>query len=246
MALRVTTLAERPHLADATADMPSAWPTFMLNDPMADLYYPFCARDHAEHILVADDDTDPDVPVARAYTVPFALAGDELPDDGWDGVIRRSHLAKERGRERDRISALEISIRPDLLGKGLSGVMLDAMRGNAIRLGFSELVAPVRPNQKHVEPETPMEEYAFRIREDGLPYDAWLRVHVRAGARIAKVAPRSMTISGTLDEWRGWTGLPFDTPGQQIVPKALSPVHVDLVQDHAVYVEPNVWVVHTL
>jgi len=28
------------------------------------------------------------------------------------------------------------------------------------------------------------------------------------------------------------------------VPGALVPVHVDLVQDHAVYVEPNVWMVH--
>ena len=43
-----------------------------------------------------------------------------------------------------------------------------------------------------------------------------------------------------------WTGLPFDTTGDVIVPKALVPVHVDVTHDHAVYVEPNVWVQHDL
>ena len=33
------------------------------------------------------------------------------------------------------------------------------------------------------------------------------------GAEVVKVCPRAMTISGTLEEWRGWTGLPFDTSG---------------------------------
>ena len=56
-------------------------------------------------------------------------------------------------------------------------------------------------------------DYAFRTRDDGLPVDPWLRVHVRAGGRIDRVAPRSMGIPGTVEEWREWTGLPFDTTG---------------------------------
>jgi hypothetical protein len=63
---------------------------------------------------------------------------------------------------------------------------------------------------------------------------------------IERIAPRSMTIPGTLAEWRGWTGLPFDTTGPVYVPQALTPVHCDVAQDHAVYVEPNVWVRHRL
>jgi hypothetical protein len=47
-------------------------------------------------------------------------------------------------------------------------------------------------------------------------------------------------------KWRTWTGLPFDKTGPSIVPGALSPVHVSLEQDHAVYVEPNLWVHHRL
>jgi hypothetical protein len=38
----------------------------------------------------------------------------------------------------------------------------------------------------------------------------------------------------------------FAAPGPVAVPGALVPVHVSLEQDHAVYVEPNVWVRHTV
>jgi hypothetical protein len=55
-----------------------------------------------------------------------------------------------------------------------------------------------------------------------------------------------MTIPGTLEQWRSWTGLPFAESGDVEVPSALVPVHVDVEADHAVYVEPNVWVHHEL
>jgi hypothetical protein len=58
-----------------------------------------------------------------------------------------------------------------------------------------------------------MQEYAYRKRNDGLPADAWLRVHIRAGGRIEKVAPLSQMVLGTLAQWREWTGLPFDATG---------------------------------
>jgi hypothetical protein len=55
-----------------------------------------------------------------------------------------------------------------------------------------------------------------------------------------------MVMAGSLAQWREWTGLPFDRTGDVIVPEALVPVHCDAEHDHAVYVEPNVWVEHTL
>jgi uncharacterized protein (AIM24 family) len=55
-----------------------------------------------------------------------------------------------------------------------------------------------------------------------------------------------MVIAGTLAERRAWTGLHFAANGPVLVPGALSPVHVALDQDHAVYVEPNLWVSHPL
>ena len=141
-------------------------------------------------------------------------------------------------------SALEIVIKQERLGTGISSVMVKALRDNAFRLGHEVLHAPVRPSQKSEEPETPMSEYASRVRDDGLPYDPWLRVHVRAGGKILKVCPLSMTIPGTIAEWREWTGLPFDTDGPILVEGALSPVLASVTHGSAVYIEPNVWVEH--
>jgi GNAT superfamily N-acetyltransferase len=195
----------------------------------------------SEFVLVGQDEVGE--VVACAYSVPFLLGDEALPDNGWDFVIRNGLLTNLRGDEPDAISAVEIAVRPDRQGTGLSPRMLAAMRDNAARQGFSQLVAPVRPSAK-TDPHEPMPAYASRIREDGLPADPWLRVHVRAGGRIEKVASRSMVVPGTLAEWREWTGLPFDQTGPVVVPRALSPVHCDLEHGVAVYVEPNVWVVH--
>lgn len=91
-----------------------------------------------------------------------------------------------------------------------------------------------------------MSEYAFRTRADGLPEDPWLRIHVRAGGVIDKIAPASMVVGASLASWRRWTGLPFDVGGRVEVPGALSLVHCAPGDDHGVYVEPNVWVRHRL
>jgi hypothetical protein len=42
-----------------------------------------------------------------------------------------------------------------------------------------------------------------------LPFDPWLRKHVRLGGTIAKVALSSMFIQGTVAEWQDWTGIDF-------------------------------------
>jgi hypothetical protein len=85
-----------------------------------------------------------------------------------------------------------------------------------------------------------------RTRDDGLPVDPWLRVHVRAGGQIRNIAPTSMTIPGTLAQWREWTGLAFDASGSVHVPGALVPVMCAAEHDYGMYVEPNVWVHHRL
>jgi GNAT superfamily N-acetyltransferase len=244
--LFVTTLAERPDLAPMLDDFPDAWPEFMRNDPTANLYYGDEARAYAEYVLIAIDRDAPSRAVAKGYSVPFTWGQDELPAGGWDTVVQRAALDRIAGRRGNFVSAVEIAVQPDLRGTGLSSVLVDGLRSNAARLGYDALVAPVRPSAKHQHPDVPIADYAGWTRDDGLPVDPWLRVHVRAGGVIERVAPRSMTIPGTLAEWRGWTGLPFDTTGPVYVPQALTPVHCDVAQDHAVYVEPNVWVRHRL
>ena len=63
----------------------------------------------------------------------------------------------------------------------------------------------------------PIEVYAALVREDGMPRDSWLHVARPAGGRIVGTCERAMVIPGTLDEWRPWTGLPFDESGPVVV-----------------------------
>lgn len=58
--------------------------------------------------------------------------------------------------------------------------------------------------------------------------------------------PAGRRLAASLLQWRRWTGLPFDTDGEVVVPGVLAPVLVSTTHDIAVYVEPNVWVLHTL
>jgi GNAT superfamily N-acetyltransferase len=250
--LTVTTFAQRPDLLDKVfgPEIQSAVPEFMRHDPVAMLYFGQLDR-YREFGLVAVDPAEPDRPVARAFSAPFALRDgtrgrEELPDGGWDAVIRWTDEDRRSGHRATVVSALEITVAPRLQRRGTSRLMLNALRENARRLGFADLYAPLRPTDKHLEPLTSFAEYVGRQRPDGLPHDSWVRTHVRAGARIVKVAACSMIIAGTVAEWTQWTGLAFSASGPAIVPGALSPIHVSLEQDHAVYVEPNLWVQHRL
>jgi hypothetical protein len=189
-------------------------------------------------------------PVARGRAIGFNLADRspdrELPAGGWEQVMVWGFRDRRTSQPPDTVSALEVAIAAKYLGRGLSGRMLAAMREAARSAGYGELVAPVRPNGKHRHPELTVGQYARTTRDDGLPIDPWLRVHVRAGGVIDKVAPVALVVSGSLAQWRSWTGLAFDHDGPVDVPGALVPVHCNLSEDFAVYVEPNVWVRHAL
>jgi hypothetical protein len=240
--VRVVTLQERPDLADAA--FPDTWPEFMYHDAVADGLYGAMIAAFPQFSLVglAGDGE----PVAKAVTLPFTGRLDALPDNGYDAIILGAAADRATGRTGTLVGAVEVTVQVDRRGTGLSGLMLDAVRRNARRLGFDDVVVALRPNRKHLHPHLPLHAYVRQVRDDGLPIDPWLRTHVRAGGRIVGVAPRSMTITGALAEWRAWTGLPFDTDGEVLVPQALTPVRCDLSADLAVYIEPNVWIHHPL
>jgi GNAT superfamily N-acetyltransferase len=244
--IEITTLAERPGVIEQMYDFSAdVWPEFMFHDRLGDALMYQVFRFFPEQCVVATQD---DEVVAHGRSIPFVFPDEdrkELPDGGWDQVLVWGVTDHRRERETTASSALEIVIRPSHAGTGLSYLMLAAMKDAVRRRGHDVLYAPVRPNGK-TDPDVPMSAYITMVRDDGLPVDPWLRVHVRSGAEIVKVAPTSMVIAGSLAEWRQWTGLPFDTDGDVHVPKALAPVHCSLAHDRAVYVEPNVWVRHDL
>src|SRR4051794_22260495 len=198
--LAVVTLADRPDLRAQlfSAEFQAGLPEFMRHDPAATLYYGDGNFDrYVDFAFAAVDREQPDRAIARAFSVPFAFRDGsperaELPDDGWDRVIRWAYEDWREGRPPNAISALEINVLAPYRGRGIAQLMLAAMQDNSRARGFADLYAPLRPSDKHAEPLTPFADYVARRRADGMPYDSWLRTHVRVGAQIVKPAPTSM------------------------------------------------------
>lgn len=240
--MEIVSLADRPELRSRYGEIGNNWPTFMQKSPVAARCFGPLGDNHPELQLMM---LDGDRPIGLLHAVPIAWAGPEsLPDRGWDAALEAGSYGLPEPTV--AVSLIEAMLDPAYNGKGLSSGLIAAARERVGSLGYQHLVGPVRPNRKHLEPRTPMADYIGRTREDGLPADPWLRVHVRLGGTIVRICPLSMTITGTPEQWRSWTGLPFDRTGTVEVPGALTPVHVDLEGDHVVYVEPNVWVHHRL
>jgi hypothetical protein len=230
--MEIFTLRERSDLRPLifSSNLESVWPEFMKHDATANLYFAPCMLDrYLDYVFAGIDDGKV---VARGFSVPFAFNTNdraELPDGGWDQVIRWAHEDSMIRRTPTALSALEISLLPEARGSGNSLALLNAMKSCAKAKGLTSLFAPVRPNQKHLQPRMPMLEYVNKVGSDGLPIDSWLRTHLRAGGKVVKIAPCSMTIVGSLFDWSRWTGKPFDRSGEVMVAGALSPVMVSLV-----------------
>ncbi len=236
------TVRDRPDLVRQMWDLPSPWPTFMQQDVVSDFTYDLLPVRYPEYQLLA---VDGDQVRARVNAVPYAWTGvdEDLPETGWDFALGMAFRPEMPGAA-TAVCLIEARIHPEMAGTGLGTDLLLAARENAASLGYAHLLAPLRPTRKHLEPDTPIEEYVRRTRPDGTPFDPWLRSHLRLGGRLARICHAAMTIAGSLAEWRAWTSLPFDTSGTVHVEGALNPVHVSVENDYAVYVEPNVWIVH--
>lgn len=180
-------------------------------------------------------------PVARGRCLPVRWDGtlDDLPA-GIDGAIERGF--EEVGA--NVLCALLVAVPGAAQGRGISRVALEAMVDLARQHRLEALIAPVRPSWKERYPLAPIERYAAWRRPDGLPFDPWLRVHERLGAKILRPEPESLRITGTVAEWESWIGLPLPESGDYVFPHGLAPLHVELDQDAAHYWEPNVWMRH--
>lgn len=223
------------------------WPEFMLHDvvPNENWHELF---DRFEEYQFALWDTKTNRMAAMGNSLPLHWDKDlsELPEGGWDWVFLQAIENHKNGVVPNIQSAIQIAIHPDYQSQGLSTLMVKAMRAIGKSKGFENLVAPVRPNQKSKYPLTSIDDYIQWTTDDGLPFDAWLRVHVRAGARIIKPCHQAMTIRGTRTEWEDWTKLKFPQSGEYVIPGALNPMKMDVEKDEGIYIEPNVWMVHEI
>lgn len=240
--LEIFTAAERPDLwesAESKGLFDGVWPVFNLHGNHTGRYRSILFTRHPSLQALVVDRRSHRL-VGRGLTIPFYWDGtlDDLPA-GRDAVGLR---ALDDSRKPTALSALAAEVDPDFQGHGLSRNLVTAMALLARRSGLAPLVAPVRPTWKDRYPLVPIERYATWRREDGWPFDPWIRVHERLGGRILRCEPRSLEISAPVRDWEAWTGMRFPEDGVYVIPGGLAPLAVE--GGFGEYYEPNVWMVH--
>jgi len=237
-----------PDYRDRAGELSEAsWPEFMLHDPIAyENWHELFDRFSEYQFALLDTETGRMAAMANSLPFYWTQSLDDLPEGGWDWVLLKAVEDHKAGIQPNIQSAIQINIHPDYRSQRLSARMVEAMRAIGQSRGFEYLVAPVRPTQKSSYPLISIDDYIKWTNEAGLPFDAWLRVHARLGAKIIKPCHEAMTISGSRTEWEDGTGLKFPQSGQYVIPGALNAIELDLKKDHGIYVEPNVWMVHSL
>ena len=239
---KVFTAAERPDLwwaVQSESRFSSLWPEYNHHGNHSGRYFGALFPHHADlQVLVVDDRIDE--VVARGRTIPFRWDGTlaDLPR-GIDAVGRR---AVEEAAVPTSLSALAAEVVTEYQGTGLSGVVLEAMGSVSRQRGLGPLVAPVRPSRKDRYPLIPIDRYVQWRRQDGLPFDPWIRVHTRLGGSLLRPEPMSMEITGPVRDWEEWVAMEFPEDGEYVFPGGLAPLSVRQGTGH--YWEPNVWMLH--
>ena len=248
MPFKTFTLRERPEREDEFDRLSDvSWPRFLRQRDALGYgqYWPQLFTTWADWQLLLIDGMGPTIAVTHAVPLVWDGTTDDLPDSIAD-ILRRAVADREAGRTPTALCALAAMIDPRYRGQHMSPAEVRAMVDLARAHGLGALIAPVRPSAKSAYPLAPMERYVRWENGDGLPLDAWIRVHVRMGAQILGVAPRTLVIEGSVAEWERWTDMRFPDSGSYIVPGALQPVVIDRDRDEGRYEDPNVWMQHPI
>jgi GNAT superfamily N-acetyltransferase len=243
--VRVVRYSEQPDLWDSIDDLSErVWPEYNLHGDELNRYWGELYDVFPEWQFVLLDSEAGEV-LAEGHTIPVAWDGTDAGlGPGIDATIAAGFSLRAAGGTPTALCALAAMIVPGHQGRGLAEVVLRAMSGLARDGGPAPLIAPVRPSQKERYPTIPIERYVRWLRADGSPFDPWIRVHLRLGARLGPAIPRSLRITGTVADWESWTQMSFPETGDYVFPAGLATVHIDRERDAGEYWEPNVWIIH--
>ena len=223
------------------------WPEFMLHEAVAnENWHELLERFADFQFALYDSERDRVAGMGNSFPLRWDDSLENLPDGGWDWAFIEAVKNHKQGVTPNIHCAIQIIIHPEYRSQGLSTPMIQAVRSVTKAKGLDTLIIPIRPSEKSHYPLTSLDDYITWKTEDGLPFDAWLRAHVKLGTRIIKVCHQSKTVRGTRTEWEAWTKMKFPQSGRYIIPGALNPMEMDVEKDEGIYVEPNVWITHEI
>ncbi|MCK4329696.1 GNAT family N-acetyltransferase [candidate division WOR-3 bacterium] len=237
--MKFDTLSNNPKLIDVINDIHSEpWPTFLSEDEIIKKYWRSLYEIYPQYQLLFKEETDY-VGLANCFPIDWDGKVNGLPA-GFDQAVE---VILKNQQTANCLCALAIVVRKKYSGKGISSEILKVVKEIGNKHGFTKLIIPVRPTLKSKYPLVSMKNY-MQWEKSELPFDPWLKIHVKNGGKIVKEANPSMVVKGTVAQWQEWTGMYFGNSGDYVVEGALNPVCIDLENDFGEYVEPNVWVLH--
>ncbi|WP_088101992.1 GNAT family N-acetyltransferase [Halalkalibacter urbisdiaboli] len=179
--------------------------------------------------------------VGVGNSIPLTWSGKvgDLPKS-WTDTLINGVDNRERASV-NTLSAVNIAIHSDYQKSGLSQRLLSEFKKLAQEKELGKLIVPVRPSFKEDYPLTPVDNYIHWKRDDGEPFDPWIRTHWRLGAKILKPIYQAYTVKGTIMEWEEWTNMKFPESGSYVIKGALQPIEISHEQNIGVYHDPNVW-----
>lgn len=170
MSYRIYTLAERPELRQPISEIHwQVWLAFMGENDVANRAWPLCFEDWAEYQVALCAEGGAVLAAGNAVPITWdgTMAG--LPP-GWEAATAAGMQGYESGVAPNALSAYAIVVSPQSRGKGLSGLVLEAMLNVAKERGLLGVVACVRPTLKALYPLTPFGRYVQWSGDDGLAF----------------------------------------------------------------------------
>jgi hypothetical protein len=242
--LEMVTLADRPDLEDQIDRLSHrVWPRFFNHGGVSTSpFWPSLFKTFIDSQIIFLEDGATVAGVG--HTVPIAMEDPSDLPTGVDTALQRGVENHERGIPPTTICAVAAMVPETHRGRGLGSRIVRAMTDLAAAKALDAVIAPVRPTRKSLYPLTPFDRYVRWTLPGGAPFDPWIRVHWRLGARILGITECAITVKGTVEQWEEWTGLAFPESGDYAAPGALAPVAIDRERNTGVYREPNLWMRH--
>ncbi|MGB6369668.1 MAG: hypothetical protein WBF68_01360 [Atribacterota bacterium] len=214
------------------------WPVFLSEDSSVKKYWQRLYQVYPEYQLLFRINSEY-IGVANSAPIYWNSSIGNLPS-GFDEAIE---TIIEEDKKPNTLCGLAVVLSKKYLGKGISSKIINNLKKLSKSYGYSNLILPVRPTLKSQYSTISMDDY-INWKKNNLPFDPWLRVHIKIGGEILKVANPSMIVRGTVSDWQRWTGMHFGESNKYVIQGALIPVNIDLENDLGEYIEPNIWVLH--
>lgn len=150
-------------------------------------------------------------------------------------------VARAEEPDADTLVVLDVRVASDARGRGIGQELLAALPQLADASGCRRALALLRTHAKAAHPLTPYVRYLAAVRDDGLPWDPWLRAAWRAGLRPVHGVDRSLLVAAPLALWSRWADRTFPTSGPELIPGAIKPAIVEFERGEGRYREPHLW-----